>query len=133
MDRKRTTTTTTSRSGQVGRRTLSASSLIGDTVMNDAGDNLGNLKDIMLDINDGRIAYGVLESGGFLGLGAKLFAIPFEAFGIDAERNVLVLNVDAETIQNAEGFDPDNWPDTTDPDFTVRTHEHYGYRPYWER
>jgi sporulation protein YlmC with PRC-barrel domain len=124
---------TTSPRGSATRRTLSANSLIGDSVMNPQGDDLGKLKEIMLDVEEGRIAYGVLESGGFLGLGAKLFAIPFEAFRIDAERNVLVLDVDAETIQNAEGFDPDAWPDTTDPAFISRTHDHFGYRPYWER
>jgi sporulation protein YlmC with PRC-barrel domain len=129
MDRQRYDTGTT----QAQRRTLSASSLIGDAVMNSHGDDLGRLKEIMLDIDDGRIAYGVLESGGFLGMGSKLFAIPFEAFRVDQANERLVLDVDAETIQNAEGFDPNNWPDTSDLDFIARTHEHYGYSPYWER
>jgi sporulation protein YlmC with PRC-barrel domain len=131
MDRQRTTTTTGSYT--TTRRTLSAGSLIGDKVVNPQGDTLGSLKEIMLDVDEGRIAYGVLESGGFLGMGAKLFAIPFEAFRIDQEHETLVLNVDTETIQNAEGFDPNNWPDTTDPGFIGRTHDHYGFRPYWER
>jgi sporulation protein YlmC with PRC-barrel domain len=131
MDRQRHTTTTTTTT--TARRTLSAGSLMGDKVVNPAGETLGSLKEIMLDVEHGRIAYGVLESGGFLGLGSKLFAIPFEAFRIDQVHNHLVLDVDTETLQNAQGFDADNWPDTTDPDFIGRTHDYYGYRPYWDR
>jgi sporulation protein YlmC with PRC-barrel domain len=115
------------------RKTLSASSLIGDNVVNSAGDDLGTLKEVMIDVDEGRIAYGVLQSGGFLGMGGKLFAIPFEAFRIDERNKRLLLDVDVETIQNSEGFDPDHWPDTSDPEFINRTHQHYGYSPYWDR
>jgi hypothetical protein len=45
----------------------------------------------------------------------------------------MVLNVDRERLERAEGFDPNNWPDTTDEEWVRRTHKHYGYEPYWER
>lgn len=132
MDRG--TTTVYADDTATGRRhTLSASSLIGDSIVNPEGETLGNLKELMIDVDSGRIAYGVLESGGFLGLGSKLFAIPFEAFRVDGRTEQLVLDVDKETLNAAEGFDADAWPDTTDPDFADRTHRHYGYGPYWER
>jgi sporulation protein YlmC with PRC-barrel domain len=124
MDRQRTTT---------HRKTLSASSLIGDAVVNSAGEDLGSLKEIMIDVDEGKIAYGVLQSGDFLGMGGKLFAVPFEAFRIDERNKRLLLDVDAETIQNAQGFDNDRWPDTSDPEFINRTHQHFGYSPYWDR
>jgi sporulation protein YlmC with PRC-barrel domain len=114
-------------------RNLSAGTLIGDTVRNRQGEDLGRLKEIMLDVERGRIAYGVLESGAFLGMGGKLFAIPFEAFTVDRKNHKLVLDVPKETIQNAEGFDPNNWPDTADEQWSRRTHQHYGFSPYWER
>jgi sporulation protein YlmC with PRC-barrel domain len=57
--------------------TLSASSLNGNSARNRKGENIGNLKDIMIDVNSGKIAYGVLDFGGFLGIGNKLFAVPF--------------------------------------------------------
>ena len=115
------------------RRTLSAGTLIGDTVKNRQGEELGKLSEIMLDVERGRIAYGVLESGSILGMGGKLFAIPFEAFQVDRENHKLVLNVDKETIKKAEGFDKNNWPDTANEQWVQRTHETYGFSPYWER
>ena len=124
----RSTTSTTNY-----RRTLSAGTLIGDSVKNREGENLGNLKEIMLDVQSGRIAYGVLESGSVLGLGGKLFAIPFEAFTVDEQNHKLILNVDKETIKNAEGFDKNNWPDTADPQWAQKTHDYYGYTSYLER
>ncbi|HEX7021791.1 MAG TPA: PRC-barrel domain-containing protein [Trueperaceae bacterium] len=114
-------------------RNLSATTLIGDPVMNPDGEKLGTLKDIMLDFEAGRIAYGVLDFGGFMNMGDKLFAIPAEAFDIDYENHSLILNVDKDTLKNAEGFDKNNWPDTANREWGNRIHEHYGYTPYWER
>ena len=115
------------------RRTLSAGTLIGDPVKNAEGEKLGTLKEIMLDVENGQIAYAVLESGSILGLGGKLFAIPFEAFTVNEDDHKLILNVDKETLKKAEGFDKNNWPDTTNLDWGRKTHEYYGYTPYWER
>ena len=115
------------------RRTLSAGTLIGDKVKNSQGEELGTLKEIMLDVERGQVAYGVLESGGFLGMGGKLFAIPFEAFKVDEQNHKLVLNVDKETLKKAEGFDKNNWPDTTNPEWGRKVHQDFGYTPYWER
>jgi sporulation protein YlmC with PRC-barrel domain len=61
-------------------RVLSASTLEGDKVTNAEGENLGEVKELMIDLESGRVAYAVLEFGGFLGLGDKLFAVPWEAF-----------------------------------------------------
>jgi sporulation protein YlmC with PRC-barrel domain len=114
------------------RATLSANTLIGDSVKNPAGEDLGSIKDIMLDVDHGRIAYAVLSFGGFLGMGDKLFAIPWNALRLDPVDQCFVLNVNKETLKNAEGFDKDHWPDMTDPTWGTRIHEHYGTRPYWE-
>lgn len=114
-------------------RNLSAGTLIGDSVRNRDGEDLGKLTEIMLDVDRGRIAYGVLESGSFLGMGGKLFAIPFEAFKVDRDDHKLVLDVDKETLRNAEGFDRNDWPDTANEAWAKRTHDYYGVSPYWER
>ena len=114
------------------RRTLSATSLIGDKVHNAEGERLGTLKDIMLDVGSGRVAYAVLDFGGFLGMGNKLFAIPFGAFRVDEDEHALILSADKEVLANAEGFDKDNWPDTTDPEWGRRIHDFYGQTPYWQ-
>lgn len=114
-------------------RLLSASTLNGTDVRNAQGENLGNIKDIMIDLHSGEIAYAVLSFGGFLGLGDKYFAIPWEAFNIDSEHEDLVLNVDKDRLKDAPGFDKDNWPSSPDRTFLERVHSHYGYEPYWNR
>ncbi|MDX1688556.1 MAG: PRC-barrel domain-containing protein [Candidatus Promineifilaceae bacterium] len=112
---------------------LSASTLIGDDVRNRHGEDLGNVEEIMLDVNSGRIAYAVLSFGGFLGLGDKYFAIPWAALSVDTEEHALVLDVDKETLESAPGFDKDDWPQTLNGDdaWLVEVYDYYGYPPYW--
>lgn len=110
---------------------LSASTMIGDSVRNDAGKELGTLEELMIDLNQGRIAYAVLSFGGFMGLGDKLFAIPFDALRLDPNNEEFVLNVDKDTLKNAPGFDKNDWPETVDHDWMMGIYEHYGYEPYW--
>src|SRR5438105_9704065 len=97
------------------RRVMSAGTLAGDHVRNAAGDDLGKLEEIMLDVPTGRVAYAVLSFGGFLGMGNKLFAVPWDALTLDEENHEFILNVDKQTLDNAPGFDKDNWPDMADP------------------
>jgi hypothetical protein len=59
-----------------GRRLLAASTIEGTPVQNQAGEDLGEINELMIDLEKGRIAYAVLSFGGFLGLGDKLFALP---------------------------------------------------------
>jgi sporulation protein YlmC with PRC-barrel domain len=110
---------------------LSATTLIGDPVVNGAGEDLGKVEDFMLDLPNGRIRYAVLSFGGFLGMGDKLFAIPAEALTIDAENHRLILDVSKEQLEKAPGFDKDNWPDTAEPGWQLELYKFYGYTPYW--
>ena len=114
------------------KRVMSASSLTGDRVYNRAGDDLGKLTDIMIDMSSGRIAYGVLSFGGFLGMGDKLFAVPWRRLGVDEESKHFILDVAKETLERAPGFDKDNWPDMADPSWSAQIHSHYGVDPNWE-
>jgi len=86
----------------------------------------------MIDVAEGRIAYAVLSFGGFLGMGNKLFAIPWEALSLNQRDNEFVLNVSKEQLDKAPGFDKDNWPDIADRQWASQISEYYGYRPYWE-
>jgi len=110
---------------------LSSSTITGQNVVNAAGENIGNVKEIMVDTKHGRISYAVLSFGGFLGLGDKLFAIPFDAMALDEPNNRFVVDIPKETLQNAEGFDKNDWPDFGNPEFNTRTYRHYGVNPYW--
>jgi sporulation protein YlmC with PRC-barrel domain len=114
------------------RRVLSASTLEGDSVRNSAGEDLGKVDEIMIDIPSGQIAYAVLSFGGILGMGNKLFAVPRSAFTVDEDEKCFVLNVDKRTLDTAPGFDKDNWPDMADTGWGAEIFQHYGATPYWE-
>ena len=110
---------------------LSASTMIGDNVVNAEGEDLGEVKEVMLDLDAGQVAYVVISFGGFLGLGEKLFAFPWGALRLDPDQEVFVLNVEREQLEEAPGFDEDNWPKTEDRDYVMRIYKYYSYEPYW--
>jgi len=114
-------------------RVLSATTIIGDKVVNPEGEQLGILKELMIDLEGGHIAYAVLSFGGFLGMGDKLFAIPWEALTIDTEEHAFILEVDKEVLKNAPGFDKEHWPDNAqyEAGWLLDIYEYYGYSPYW--
>jgi sporulation protein YlmC with PRC-barrel domain len=93
-------------------RYLTATTLVGDKVVNPAGDHLGEIKEIMLDLEAGKIDYFVIEFGGFLGLGVKYFAIPLRLLKLDAANKRFIFNQSREILEKAPGFDMDHWPDT---------------------
>lgn len=108
---------------------MSATSLIGDDVYNLQDEDLGDIKEFMLDMRTGKVAYAVLSFGGFLGMGEKLFAVPWSALTLDAENKRMILNVTKDRLENAPGFDADNWPDMADPAWTDGIHSYYGTTP----
>lgn len=110
---------------------LSAGTLTGDTVRNSAGDDLGTLEEIVIDLDRGRVAYVVLASGGFLGLGGKFFALPWDIIKVDTDEKVVIVDVEEDAIKNAPGFDKDNWPDLADLTWVEDVYRYYGREPYW--
>jgi sporulation protein YlmC with PRC-barrel domain len=111
---------------------LSATAVIGDSVVNRAGENLGKIEELMLDLEKGRIAYAVLSFGGFMGMGEKLFAIPFEALRLDPSREHFTLDVDKDKLKNAPGFDKNHPPQASDRTWGAEVYKFYGYKPYWQ-
>ncbi len=109
-----------------GPELMGANTLIGDSVVNQNGDDLGDLKEIMLDMSTGRVSYAVLSFGGFLGMGDKLFAVPWNALTLDTVNKHLVLNVDKKRLEDAPGFDKNSWPDMADPTWESEIHSYYG-------
>jgi sporulation protein YlmC with PRC-barrel domain len=115
-----------------GPQVLGASTITGDEVRNPEGEDLGKIEEIMLDMGSGRISYAVLSFGGMLGMGDKLFAIPWNSLQLDPENKYFVLDVDKERLKNAPGFDKNNWPAMADNTWATQIHSYYGSRPYWD-
>ena len=109
-----------------GPRLMGADTLIGDHVHNLKNEHLGTIKEIMLDMHTGHTAYVVMASGGVLGIGEKLFAVPFEALRLDTANHRMTLNIDKDRIEQAPGFDKSHWPDMANQDWAAELHSFYG-------
>jgi sporulation protein YlmC with PRC-barrel domain len=116
---------------------FSVRDVLSKRVQNPQGEDLGSIEDIVVDSDAKQIAYAVLSFGGFLGLGDKLFAIPWEALSLDsnpgalAADQVFILNVDKDRLKNAPGFDRSSYPNLADRSFSENIYSYYGYKPYW--
>ena len=111
---------------------VKASTIIGANVFSPKGESLGDIKEIVLDPRVGRVAYVVVRFGGFLGLGEKLFAIPFSSFAYNVAENNYVLDIAPARLKEAPGFDSDHWPAMSDEKWNRDVYHYYGRSPYWE-
>jgi len=111
---------------------LAADTLVGDRVVNLQNEDLGTIEHLMIDVRGGRIAYAVLSFGGFLGMGDKLFAIPWSALSLDTVDRQFILNVDKELLKGAPGFDKDHWPNMADHAWRSKVYTFYSAEPYWD-
>jgi len=113
------------------RRTLGASTLTHDRVVNLSGEVIGRVEELMIDVITGRIAYAVLSFGGILGFGGKLFAMPWSAITVDEARQRFLVNVTKDHLEKMPGFDKDHWPDLSDLDYANGVYRQWGVTPYW--
>ena len=109
-----------------GPALMGADTLLGDDVYNHSDEELGDIKEIMLDMRTGQIAYAVLSFGGILGMGDKLFAVPWERLTLDTVNKRFLLNVDKDLLKNAPGFDKNNWPDMGSEAWNQQMEAFYG-------
>lgn len=91
---------------------LTATSIIGDEVHDVNDESMGKIEDIMLNLSTNKIDYYVVEFGGFLGIGIKYFAIPFNMLQVNPEKKIFVFHGQKELLKDAPGFDLSHWPDT---------------------
>ncbi|MCD6672248.1 MAG: PRC-barrel domain-containing protein [Burkholderiaceae bacterium] len=107
---------------------MRASRIIGANVENANGDNIGEIKDMMVDTRNERVRYVVLSHGGVLGIGDKLFAYPMsmvETSGRNSDK--LVMNVNKEQLDKAPGFDKNKWPDfASNGKYSSEVDKYYG-------
>jgi len=107
-------------------RVLSAGTLLGSAVRNAAGEDLGQLEELMIDIPTGQVAYAIISFGGFLGIGDKLFAVPWRALAHDARKHEFFLNLDRRQLEESPGFNRDHWPDMADSSWGAQVDDFFG-------
>lgn len=107
---------------------MESSDVIGLQIRNAQGENLGDVNDLLVDMKRGEVKHLVLSFGGFLGLGTRLFAVPFDQakFVHGEEDKHFVYNVTKEQLENAPSFERDRWPNVNDPTWHRTIDTHYG-------
>src|SRR5277367_246840 len=85
--------------GGPGPALMGADTLIGNDVYNTADESLGSIKELMIEMSTGKISYAVLSYGGFLGMGDRLFAVPWQALTLDTQQKRFTLNVSKEQLK----------------------------------
>lgn len=103
-----------------------------NSVVNQNGEDLGKIEDVMVDIECGRIPFAVISSGGLFSRDTRLYAVPWEAFSVSLHDRRLILNVSKDTMANAPSFHKNNWPNLTDLTWLKEIYRYYGFEPYWE-
>jgi len=100
------------------------SNLIGSTVQNAQGEKLGKISDIVVDLNNGRVSYCVLEVSHKISATSKCLAVPIGAFQCSADETHLILNAETDKVAQAKGIDHNDWPPATNPA--------WGAQPFWQ-
>lgn len=114
-----------------GTSIVKAQDIMGTNVKNSRGESLGEIEDLALDAERGRIAYAVLSFGGIMGINEKLFLVPWAALA-SQRGETFILDIPKERLTNAPGFDPRQWPNLADVEFARTIHTYYNQPPYWE-
>jgi sporulation protein YlmC with PRC-barrel domain len=109
-----------------GPAVMGANTLLGNDVYSDDGESLGDIKEFMIEMSTGKVAYAVLSFGGLLGMGDKLFAVPWAALKLDTENKRFSLNATKEALKQAPGFNKDSWPAMSDKAWAGGVHTFYG-------
>lgn len=107
------------------RNVVKSSEVTGVKVKNGAGEDLGEINEVVIDKVFGKVSYVVLDFGGFMSFGNKFFAVPWNLFTYDKNDDCFILNVDKDRLKNAPGFDKDNWPNFAAPDYVKSINSYY--------
>ncbi|MBD8527435.1 PRC-barrel domain-containing protein [Pseudomarimonas arenosa] len=113
-----------------GPELMSAAALVGDSVVNCHHEEVGDIKEIMLDMRSGRVGYALLSFGGFPGMGEKLFTVPWNALTLDTLNKRFILDVEKARLESAPGFSMNNWPNMADATWAREIHAYYGTQPF---
>ena len=107
------------------KKVMQATSIAGIPVMTPEAEDIGEIEDVVIDLEDGEIAYAVLHFQTWFK--DKLFAIPWSELSLlhDDRGRYFVLDTSRETLKSAPGFDPQNWPDVASDEWREEVDAHY--------
>jgi len=102
-----------------------ADKIIGSGVINLEGEHIGTIDDLVIDIDTGNLVYAAIQSGGFLGFGEKLFAVPWQSLTAVPAEGIFILDQSKAKLKKAASFDANHWPDVGDRKWRAGIYEFY--------
>jgi sporulation protein YlmC with PRC-barrel domain len=117
---------------RTGKRLIESDRVEGTTVYDPQGNNIGSIQRIMIDKISGKVAYVVMSFGGFLGMGADEYSIPWNKLTYDTNLGGFRTDITEQQLRGAPAFSRDANYDWSDRNRERELHSHYGARPYWE-
>ena len=121
-------TTTTGLEIDETSRLIASNKVEGTEVYNRGGDHLGEVYNFMVDKISGQVAYAVMSFGGFLGIGRRYHALPWEALDYDVKQGGYVVDTDIEKLKSAPTFGPQEDP-WADPNYPAGIRDYWGVPP----
>lgn len=118
----------------VANQSARLSKLLSEDLYTQTGDKLGEVKELAVDPHNARIAFAVVSTGGFLGIGDTLHAIPWEAVKAEpsasSEAKRLQVNITKERLEKAPEFKNDQWARMSEQAWISELYKYYGLRAY---
>jgi sporulation protein YlmC with PRC-barrel domain len=126
-------TAVTGNSASSACHTCRVTALIGQNVVDGHDKKIAELFDVVVDEASGRVAYAILATGGFFGVGEQLMAVPWASLKAPATAGKAhVLDVSKERLELAPAFDKKSWPDLADRQWGAGIHRFWEQRPFWD-
>ncbi len=110
---------------------IRASRVIGTSVFNKTGDNIGSIEDVMLEKTSNGIMFAVIGFGGFLGIGEKYHAIPWSVLDYDPDQGGYVVPFTKEQLKAAPAHSIDELTGSDGQNARNASYEYWQVEPYW--
>jgi hypothetical protein len=104
---------------------------MGSSVKNQQNEQLGKVENFTVDLAAGRIVAVIISSGGFLGMGDELSAVPPSALKFNADHDTLQLDATKESLASSPHFKANEWPDLSQPGYVGGVYRAYNVEPYF--
>ncbi len=114
-------------------RLISAEKVEGTYVYDRSGENVGTIKNVMIDKISGQVAYATMASGGVLGIGSDYYALPWNVLKYNTNLGGYEVDIDRDKLQAAPAAsESEVIGKLEDQTFATRVHDYYGTKPYWQ-
>jgi len=117
------------------RRAVRASKILDQDIYTMSDEKVGDIEELGIDARNGRVSYLVVSTGGFLGIGDKLHALPWEAAkpqpGANKDSDKLVVDLNKDRLTKSPEFKKDDWNRMSETAYLNELYTYYGVRPYW--